>query len=110
MSPPVSGGKQDSFLLRYALSCTAATVAETLTYPLDLTKTRLQIQGEVCVFSAQLQTALERRTLQTAAAKFHKLESASTSAGGRLLQPPKLGMFGIASGIGTLHFLLLLHG
>lgn len=33
--------------MKYILSCTAATVAETLTYPLDIVKTRLQIQGEL---------------------------------------------------------------
>ncbi|XP_014674007.1 PREDICTED: mitochondrial uncoupling protein 4-like [Priapulus caudatus] len=32
---------------KYILSAAAATVAETATYPLDLTKTRLQIQGEI---------------------------------------------------------------
>lgn len=37
---------QESFLFKYMLSATAACVAETVTYPLDLTKTRLQIQGE----------------------------------------------------------------
>ncbi|XP_063961532.1 mitochondrial uncoupling protein 4-like [Lytechinus pictus] len=37
----------DSFLFKYGLSACAATVAETVTYPLDITKTRLQIQGEV---------------------------------------------------------------
>lgn len=36
----------DTFLLKYVLSAVAATVAEVVTYPLDLTKTRLQIQGE----------------------------------------------------------------
>ncbi|CAH1793632.1 unnamed protein product [Owenia fusiformis] len=36
----------DTFWFKYCLSCTAATVAEAVTYPLDLTKTRLQIQGE----------------------------------------------------------------
>lgn len=35
------------FITKYCLSACAATVAETVTYPLDLTKTRLQIQGEV---------------------------------------------------------------
>ncbi|GAB6020250.1 hypothetical protein CHUAL_002968 [Chamberlinius hualienensis] len=37
---------KNNFLVKYGLSITAATVAETVTYPLDLTKTRLQIQGE----------------------------------------------------------------
>jgi solute carrier family 25 uncoupling protein 27 len=37
----------DSFWCTYVISVAAACVAETATYPLDLTKTRLQIQGEV---------------------------------------------------------------
>lgn len=36
----------DSFWATYVISIAAASVAETVTYPLDLTKTRLQIQGE----------------------------------------------------------------
>jgi hypothetical protein len=36
----------DSFWATYIISVAAASVAETATYPLDLTKTRLQIQGE----------------------------------------------------------------
>jgi hypothetical protein len=36
----------DSFWCTYIISVAAASVAETATYPLDLTKTRLQIQGE----------------------------------------------------------------
>ncbi|KAK2703718.1 mitochondrial uncoupling protein 4-like isoform X2 [Artemia franciscana] len=36
----------DSFWFKYILSSLSASVAETVTYPLDLTKTRLQIQGE----------------------------------------------------------------
>ncbi|XP_063868397.1 mitochondrial uncoupling protein 4-like isoform X2 [Scylla paramamosain] len=36
----------DSAWFKYILSCCAATTAEMVTYPLDLTKTRLQIQGE----------------------------------------------------------------
>lgn len=36
----------NSFLYKYVLSSLAATVAETVTFPLDITKTRLQIQGE----------------------------------------------------------------
>lgn len=41
---------------QYFLSCTAALVAETVTYPLDITKTRLQIarnkftKGGICEF------------------------------------------------------------
>lgn len=36
----------DSFAGIYVISVAAASVAETATYPLDLLKTRLQIQGE----------------------------------------------------------------
>ncbi|CAH3194219.1 unnamed protein product [Porites evermanni] len=36
----------NSFAYKYCLSSLAATVAETVTFPLDITKTRLQIQGE----------------------------------------------------------------
>ncbi|XP_063597059.1 mitochondrial uncoupling protein 4-like [Penaeus indicus] len=36
----------DSAWFKYILSCCAATTAELVTYPLDLAKTRLQIQGE----------------------------------------------------------------
>ena len=36
----------DGFIKNYMLACCAATVAETVTFPLDITKTRLQIQGE----------------------------------------------------------------
>lgn len=39
-------GTVDSFWFKYILSCWAASCAELVTYPLDLTKTRLQIQGE----------------------------------------------------------------
>ncbi|XP_026689626.2 mitochondrial uncoupling protein 4 [Ciona intestinalis] len=38
--------------VNYAVSAAAATVAETVTFPLDLTKTRLQIQGEVASLAA----------------------------------------------------------
>ncbi|XP_050393042.2 mitochondrial uncoupling protein 4 [Patella vulgata] len=38
--------RQDTFLFKYTLSATSAIIAESVTYPLDLTKTRLQIQGE----------------------------------------------------------------
>ncbi|XP_074647924.1 mitochondrial uncoupling protein 4-like [Tubulanus polymorphus] len=47
---PATVSRQDrvrAFTLKYALSCVAATVSETVTYPLDLTKTRLQVQGEL---------------------------------------------------------------
>ncbi|XP_013401460.2 mitochondrial uncoupling protein 4 [Lingula anatina] len=36
----------ETFMFKFALSAVAAVVAESVTYPLDLTKTRLQIQGE----------------------------------------------------------------
>lgn len=45
---PGKAGKE-SFLYKYILSSLSAVVAEAVTYPLDLTKTRLQIQGEVNV-------------------------------------------------------------
>uniref|UniRef100_A0A131Y2D6 Putative mitochondrial fatty acid anion carrier protein/uncoupling protein n=1 Tax=Ixodes ricinus TaxID=34613 RepID=A0A131Y2D6_IXORI len=37
----------DTFFHKYALSVAAAAVAETVTYPLDIVKTRLQVQGEM---------------------------------------------------------------
>ena len=37
----------DSKPAKYAMSVGAASIAETVTYPLDLTKTRLQLQGEI---------------------------------------------------------------
>ena len=39
-------GLRDGFLFKYCLSCISASVAESVTFPLDITKTRLQIQGE----------------------------------------------------------------
>ena len=43
---PVKYDYADSFACTYAVSVVAAANAELVTYPLDLTKTRLQIQGE----------------------------------------------------------------
>ncbi|XP_050083039.1 mitochondrial uncoupling protein 4-like isoform X1 [Anopheles aquasalis] len=43
---PVKYHYADSFWCTYLVSVFAASIAETVTYPLDLTKTRLQIQGE----------------------------------------------------------------
>uniref|UniRef100_W8B3G7 Mitochondrial uncoupling protein 4 n=1 Tax=Ceratitis capitata TaxID=7213 RepID=W8B3G7_CERCA len=43
---PVKYDYADSFACTYVVSVVAASVAELTTYPLDLTKTRLQIQGE----------------------------------------------------------------
>jgi len=37
----------DTMAKKYAMSVLAASVAEFVTYPLDLTKTRLQLQGEI---------------------------------------------------------------
>ncbi|XP_072044448.1 mitochondrial uncoupling protein 4-like [Amphiura filiformis] len=47
MEPHQSSFNPNAFIFKYFLSAAAATVAETVTYPLDLTKTRLQIQGEI---------------------------------------------------------------
>ena len=44
---PVKYNFVESFPCTYIISVVAATNAELVTYPLDLTKTRLQIQGEV---------------------------------------------------------------
>ncbi|XP_050432899.1 mitochondrial uncoupling protein 4 [Adelges cooleyi] len=43
----------DTFWCTYIISVVAASVAELLTYPLDLTKTRLQIQGEAVAASGK---------------------------------------------------------
>jgi len=40
---------RDTMAMKYVMCVAAASVAETTTYPLDLTKTRLQLQGEVAV-------------------------------------------------------------
>lgn len=42
----------DTFIGTYVISVAAASVAETATYPLDLLKTRLQIQGEAAAVAA----------------------------------------------------------
>ena len=39
--------KSESFFIKYLLSCASAAVAETVTYPLDITKTLLQLQNEM---------------------------------------------------------------
>lgn len=43
---PVKYHYADTFWCTYIVSVVSANVAELATYPLDLTKTRLQIQGE----------------------------------------------------------------
>lgn len=43
---PVKYDYADSLACTYVVSVVSASVAELATYPLDLTKTRLQIQGE----------------------------------------------------------------
>ncbi|CAM1322514.1 SLC25A27 (predicted) [Pycnogonum litorale] len=54
----------DKFWFKYALSVIAATLAETATYPLDITKTRLQIQGELQ--KAGIPSAAKRGMIKTA--------------------------------------------
>ncbi|ELU15076.1 hypothetical protein CAPTEDRAFT_213188 [Capitella teleta] len=61
MTENSSAPKKETFVFKYALSCCAATVAESVTYPMDLTKTRLQIQGE-----GGLATAKKRGFIRTA--------------------------------------------
>ncbi|XP_017869643.1 PREDICTED: mitochondrial uncoupling protein 4 [Drosophila arizonae] len=54
---PVKYDYADSFACTYVVSVVAASVAELATYPLDLTKTRLQIQGEAASVAAIASTA-----------------------------------------------------
>lgn len=49
---PVKYDYADSFACTYIVSVVAASIAELVTYPLDLTKTRLQIQGEAAHLAA----------------------------------------------------------
>lgn len=51
--------------INYATSAAAATVAESVTFPLDLTKTRLQIQGEVAA-SGNSPAVVKRGMVRTA--------------------------------------------
>lgn len=51
---PVKYHYADSFWCTYLISVFAASIAETVTYPLDLTKTRLQIQGEAAVANSKI--------------------------------------------------------
>lgn len=43
----ILASENDSVSRKYLMSVCAAAIAEAVTYPLDLTKTRLQLQGEV---------------------------------------------------------------
>lgn len=66
MPPRKLDSKRESFLFKYVLSSTAASVAETATYPLDITKTRLQIQGEAALnkcgnFSSSVNSNIKTR-------------------------------------------------
>uniref|UniRef100_T1IN06 Mitochondrial uncoupling protein 4 n=1 Tax=Strigamia maritima TaxID=126957 RepID=T1IN06_STRMM len=57
---------QNSFPLKYTLSIVAATAAESVTYPLDLTKTRLQIQGEKQLSAQKITSAGKKGFISTA--------------------------------------------
>lgn len=53
----------DTFWATYIISVAAASVAETATYPLDLTKTRLQIQGEAASVAGKETVSLEQPSI-----------------------------------------------
>ncbi|XP_014774018.1 mitochondrial uncoupling protein 4 isoform X2 [Octopus bimaculoides] len=79
------GKKHNKFAFKYLLSSASAVVAETVTYPLDLTKTRLQIQGELASKSSNGKANPYRGMIKTAVgiAKeegFHKLWQGVTPA------------------------------
>jgi len=57
----MSNKDEDSFIITYCLSAIASALAETATFPLDITKTRLQIQG-----SAEGSVAVRRGLFSTA--------------------------------------------
>ncbi|BFZ03256.1 hypothetical protein BsWGS_06295 [Bradybaena similaris] len=63
LTPPAS---RDTFLFKYTLSASAAVLAEAVTYPLDLTKTRLQIQGEQGHHGTHVLSAQPRGMVATA--------------------------------------------
>ncbi|XP_062705662.1 mitochondrial uncoupling protein 4 isoform X2 [Aedes albopictus] len=63
---PVKYHYADSFWCTYLISVFAASIAETVTYPLDLTKTRLQIQGEAAAVSGAIKKLKYRGMLATA--------------------------------------------
>ncbi|XP_067672038.1 mitochondrial uncoupling protein 4-like [Haliotis asinina] len=58
---------RETLAFKYSLSVVAAVVAESVTYPLDLTKTRLQIQGERVHQTDQGRPPAHRGMLRTAA-------------------------------------------
>jgi len=60
------GRVKATFLTKYLISITAAGAAETTTYPLDITKTRLQVQGEHASRSASTETRAYRGMVGTA--------------------------------------------
>ncbi|CAH1391139.1 unnamed protein product [Nezara viridula] len=62
----------DALWCTYIVSVVAANIAEFLTYPLDLTKTRLQIQGEVAANSNGNPQAAYRGMVKTALGIVHE--------------------------------------
>ncbi|XP_046407185.1 mitochondrial uncoupling protein 4 [Ischnura elegans] len=56
----------DSFIATYVISVVAASIAELATYPLDLTKTRLQVQGEIAAAAHDNYHGPHRGMLKTA--------------------------------------------
>lgn len=67
-SPSTSWSMVQPVLWNFAISCAASTAAELLTYPLDLTKTRLQIQGEAAQSSTSSLAPARRGMTATAIA------------------------------------------
>lgn len=73
---PVKYHYADSFWCTYLISVFAASIAETVTYPLDLTKTRLQIQGEGAAVSAGAIKKLKYRGMLATASGIVREEGA----------------------------------
>lgn len=59
------GTAKDSFLKNYALASGASGLAELVTYPLDITRTRLQVQGEHAAQQFVKNTVANRGTIKT---------------------------------------------
>ena len=57
----------DTFWATYMISVAAACVAEFATYPLDLTKTRLQVQGEAASVTGKKIVSLSATNFQLSA-------------------------------------------